>query len=45
MIMFFSDEEHAKVLRILNELGLTGNKDIVLIDARREDKVQASKTN
>ena len=42
--MFFSDEEQAKVLKILNDLGLTSNKDIVLIDARRDDKVQASKT-
>ena len=44
VIMFFSDEEHAKVLGILNDLGLTGNKDIVLIDARKEDKIQASKS-
>ena len=44
VIMFFSDEEQAKVLGILNDLGLTGNKDIVLIDARKEDKIQASKS-
>ena len=43
VIMFFTDDEHSKVLRILNDLGLTGNKSIVLIDARKENKVQASK--
>ena len=42
-IMFFTDEECERVYTILNELGLSGNKDIVLIDARRENKVQASK--
>lgn len=42
VIMFFTDEEHAKVLKILNELNLTGTSWIVTIDAR-SDKVQASK--
>ena len=43
VILFFTDDEHAKVLKILNELGLTGNKHIVLIDACKDDKIQASK--
>lgn len=42
VIMFFTDEEYAKVLGILNDLGLTGKPGIVLIDARN-DKIQASK--
>ena len=44
VIMFFTDDEHSKVFQILNDLGLTGNKSIVLIDARKENKVQASKS-
>lgn len=43
VILFFTDDEHAKVLKILNELGLTGNKHIVLIDACKDNKIQASK--
>ena len=42
VIMFFTDEEHKKVLGILNDLGLTGKPGIVTIDARA-DKIQASK--
>ena len=42
VIMFFTDEEYAKILGILNDLGLTGKPGIVLIDARN-DKIQASK--
>ena len=45
VIMFFTDDEHSKVFQILNDLGLTGNKSIVLIDARKENKVQASKSS
>ena len=43
VILFFSDDEHAKILKILNDLGLTGNKHIVLIDASKDNKIQASK--
>lgn len=34
VIMFFTDMEYNKVCRILNELDLADNEDIVLIDAR-----------
>lgn len=43
VILFFSDDEHAKILKILNDLGLTGNKHIVLIDASKDNKIQSSK--
>lgn len=42
VILFFSDEEEKKVLNILNELHLAGNDDIVLIDARSDNKPSAS---
>lgn len=41
VILYFGDDELAKVHNVLNELGLQGNKDIVLIDARN-DKTSAS---
>jgi len=41
VILYFSDAEYARATSIINELGLSGNKDIVLIDARNE-KVSAS---
>ena len=34
VILFFSDSEYEKLCRVLNELELAGNEDIVLIDAR-----------
>lgn len=34
VILFFTDSEHDKICKILNALELTGNKDIILIDAR-----------
>ena len=43
VIMFFTEEEEKKTYAILNELGLTGKPGIVLIDARSDNKVQASK--
>lgn len=43
VILFFTDEEEKKTYSILNELGLTGKPNIVLIDAR-PNKPQASKT-
>jgi hypothetical protein len=43
VIVYFSDAEFERVQRILRELNLVGNKDIVLIDARSENKVSASK--
>jgi len=41
VILFFSDTELEKVTRILNELGIAGCPDIVLIDAR-DNKLSAS---
>ena len=44
VIVFFSDAELEKVNGILKRAGLTGNPDIVLIDARRDNKPSASKS-
>jgi hypothetical protein len=43
VILFFTDTEHAKVLGILQELGLEGNPDIILIDGRADNKPSGSK--
>jgi len=43
VIMYFSEEELNKVNRILNELNLQNCEDIVLIDARNDNKTSASK--
>jgi hypothetical protein len=43
VIFFFNQGERDKVDRILKELKLTGHTDIVLVDARRDNKVSASK--
>ena len=43
MIVYFSAAERGKVDRILKRLKLTGNKDVVLIDARKDNKPPASK--
>lgn len=42
VIMFFSDKEELKLMNTLNELGLSGNPDIVVIDARNDNKPSAS---
>lgn len=44
VILFFTDEEQEKTIKILNELGLNGKPCIVLIDARSDNKPSASKT-
>ena len=44
VILFFTDEEQEKTIKILNELGLTGKPCIILIDARADNKPSASKT-
>ena len=41
-ILFFSEAEEKKILDILNELNLAGNDNIVLIDARNDNKPSAS---
>jgi hypothetical protein len=42
-ILYFSREEHARVLRVLKELGLFGHPDVFLIDARKDNKPSGSK--
>lgn len=42
VIMCFSEAEMEKTIRILNDLELSGNPDIVLIDADRTNKPSAS---
>jgi hypothetical protein len=43
VIMFFTAEEEERVATILSELDLSDSKDIVLIDARRDNKPSGSK--
>jgi hypothetical protein len=42
-IIFFSAEEKERALGIIDKLGLTGDPNIVLIDARRDNKPSGSK--
>jgi hypothetical protein len=42
-IVYFSQEQLWKVQRILKKLGLEDNPDVVLIDARSDNKPSASK--
>jgi len=42
VIMCFSETEITKITKILNELGLTGAKSIIVIDASRDNKPSAS---
>lgn len=42
-IIFFSDQEEDRVLAILERLGILGHKDVVLIDARDDNKPSGSK--
>lgn len=43
VIIFFSDSELDRAIRILNKLKLNGHRDIFLIDARADNKPSASK--
>ncbi|MCK9615293.1 MAG: hypothetical protein M0R48_07315 [Candidatus Omnitrophica bacterium] len=43
VILFFSAEEESRAKGIIGDLGLLNEKYIVLIDARRDNKVSASK--
>lgn len=43
VVMFFTDAELDRVQRILAELKLTGNRDVVLIDDRAGNKPSGSK--
>lgn len=42
VIIYFTKEEHERVIAILNRIGLTGKENIVLIDGRNDNKVSAS---
>ena len=42
VILYFSAEEEKKVVAVLNDLGLSGCDDIVLIDAGSDNKQSAS---
>lgn len=43
VIIYFTKEEHERVINILNETGLTGKDNIILIDGRKDNKISASK--
>ena len=42
MIMVFSDSEYKKVMNIFDDIDIREHHDIVLIDARRDNKPSAS---
>lgn len=42
-IIYFSESEYGKVLRVLRRLGIESHRDIVLIDARADNKPSGSK--
>ena len=42
-IIFFSEDEQSRVEGILSNLGIRGHKDIILIDARDDNKPSGSK--
>lgn len=43
VIMYFSESEYKRVNKIMDELNLHGSKNIILIDARSDNKPSASK--
>jgi hypothetical protein len=43
VIIYFNISEYSRVTKILRELGLLGHRDIVLIDARSDNKPSGSK--
>ena len=42
VILYFNEKEYSKIHRILNDLGLNDCEDIILIDARSDNKESAS---
>ena len=42
VILFFNDREEQKLIDALNELDIAGCRDIVMIDARNDNKESAS---
>jgi len=43
VIIYFSESEHRRVLRILKDLGLEGSRNIVLIDGSNQNKPSGSR--
>jgi hypothetical protein len=43
VIFYFSEGEYGKVVKILNDLGMRAEPDIILIDARADNKPSASR--
>ena len=43
VIMYFTETEYEKVISILRELNIENNRDIILIDGRKDNKTSASK--
>lgn len=43
VILYFTESEYARVMKILEELKLLDDKNIILINARDDDKISASK--
>ena len=43
VILYFNQEQHDKVNKILNELNLHNKENIILIDADKDNKISASK--
>lgn len=42
-ILFFTEQEEQRAVGILNKLGILNHKDVVLIDARADNKPSGSK--
>jgi len=42
VIIYFSDQEYKRATKILNKVGLNGKENVILIDARKDNKVSAS---
>lgn len=45
MIVVFTDRDMVRVEGILDELGLSGSENVILVDARRDNKPSASKAS
>lgn len=42
VIIYFTEDEHKRVIAILNKIGLNKKENVVLIDGRKDNKVSAS---
>ena len=42
VIFYFKDTELERVIKILSELGIAGDRNIILVDARDDNKPSAS---